>query len=72
MLFDYKEDLQLDIKKYCVTEHYEIVVESKQNIWYVGCKQWKEIATGGYMEVGARVTKCLKLLGSKGNTHVCI
>ncbi|TYK18931.1 serine/threonine-protein phosphatase 7 long form-like protein [Cucumis melo var. makuwa] len=26
MLFDYKEDLQLAVKKYCVTQHYEIVV----------------------------------------------
>ncbi|KAA0054037.1 uncharacterized protein E6C27_scaffold318G001000 [Cucumis melo var. makuwa] len=41
MLFDCKEDLQLAVKKYCVTQHYEIVVvESNQNIWSVRCKQW--------------------------------
>lgn len=35
ILFCCKEYLQLVIKKYCVTEHYKIVVvESNQNIWY--------------------------------------
>ena len=43
MLFDTKEDLQMAVKKYCVTEHYQIsVVESNQDIWYVRCKQWDE------------------------------
>ena len=33
MLFDCKEDLQLAVKKYCVTQQYEIiVVELNQNI----------------------------------------
>ena len=39
MVFDTKEDLQMAVKKYCVTEHYQIfVVESNQDIWYVRCK----------------------------------
>ena len=43
MVFDTKEDLQMAVKKYCVTEHYQIsVVESNQDIWYVRCKQWDE------------------------------
>ena len=36
MLFDFKEDLQLDVKKYCMKQHYKIVVvESNKNIWYI-------------------------------------
>lgn len=39
VLFNCIENLQFVIKKYCVTEYYEIVVvESNQNIWYVRCK----------------------------------
>uniref|UniRef100_A0A9I9EFI7 Transposase MuDR plant domain-containing protein n=1 Tax=Cucumis melo TaxID=3656 RepID=A0A9I9EFI7_CUCME len=41
MLFDCKKNLQLAVKKYRVTQHYEIVVvESNQNIWSVRYKQW--------------------------------
>ena len=33
MIFDCKEDLQLAVKKYCVTQYYEIViVDSNQNL----------------------------------------
>ena len=43
MLFGTNEDLQMVVKKYCVTQHYQIVVvESKQNMWHVKCKLWKE------------------------------
>ena len=36
MLVKRKKDVQLAVKKYCMTEHYKIiVVESNQNIWYV-------------------------------------
>ncbi|XP_031737534.1 uncharacterized protein LOC116402427 [Cucumis sativus] len=41
MIFDSKEDLMLAVKRYCVTQHYEIVVvESNQHLWNIRCKQW--------------------------------
>ena len=71
MLFDCKKDLQLAVKKYCVTEYYKIV--NQTNIFSIlDANSGKMDITGGYMKVDVRATKCLKLLGSKDNTHVCI